>query len=85
MAEFVVTFFAGVFNRCYRNRRIGEFLKELHLTEGRNTGFRKIINALKNNGSPMPLFETDEARTSFATTLFIHPAFKKNTKDDMGE
>ena len=66
-----------VFNRCYRNRRIGEFLKELHLTEGRNTGFRKIINALKSNGSPLPLFETDEARTSFATTLFIHPAFKK--------
>ncbi len=26
-------------SRRYRNRRIGEFLKELHLTEGRNTGF----------------------------------------------
>ena len=24
-------------NRRYRNRRIGDFLKELHLTEGRNT------------------------------------------------
>jgi len=65
-----------VFNRCYRNRRIGEFLKEMHLTEGRNTGFRKIINALKHNGSPDPLFETDDARTFFATTLFIHPDFK---------
>lgn len=32
-----------VFNRRYRNRRIGEFLKEMHLTEGRNTGFGKIL------------------------------------------
>ena len=31
-----------VSNRRYRNRRIGDFLKELHLTEGRNTGFKKI-------------------------------------------
>lgn len=28
------------------NRRIGDFLKELHLTEGRNTGFKKILDAL---------------------------------------
>ena len=60
-----------VFSRRYRNRRIGEFLKEMHLTEGRNTGFRKIRNALRNHGSPEPLFETDEERTSFATTLFF--------------
>lgn len=64
-----------VFNRRYRNRRIGEFLKELHLTEGRNTGFGKILRAFEKNGSPKPLFETDDARTSFATTLFIHPGF----------
>lgn len=64
-----------VFNRRYRNRRIGEFLKELHLTEGRNTGFGKILRALEKNGSPKPLFETDDERTSFATTIFIHPGF----------
>lgn len=62
-------------SRRYRNRRIGEFLKELHLTEGRNTGFQKIIRALKANGSPMPIFETDEDRTYFLTTILIHPAF----------
>lgn len=28
-----------VSNWRYRNRKIGDFLKELHLTEGRNTGF----------------------------------------------
>ena len=60
-----------VYSRRYRNRRIGELLKEMHLTEGRNTGFRKIRNALRNNGSPEPLFETDEERTYFATTIFI--------------
>lgn len=64
-----------VFNRRYRNRRIGEFLKEMHLTEGRNTGFRKILNALDQNGSPKPIFETDPERLSFCTTLLIHPNF----------
>ena len=64
-----------VFNRRYRNRRIGEFLKEMHLTEGRNTGFRKILNALERNGSPKPIFETDPERLSFCTTLLIHPEF----------
>ncbi len=69
------------YSRRYRNRRIGEFLKEMHLTEGRNTGFRKIRNALKNNGSPEPLFETDDERTFFSTTIYIHPGFLKK-KDD---
>lgn len=43
-----------------RNRRIGEFLKELHLTEGRNTGFKKILDSIRANGSPLPEFETDD-------------------------
>ena len=57
----------------FRNRRIGEFLKELHLIQGGNTGFTKIINALAHNGSPLPLFETDEERLSFAVTIYKHP------------
>jgi len=64
-----------VYNRRYRNRRIGDFLKELHLTEGRNTGLKKILNALEHNGSPPPLFETDEDRLSFAVTLYQHLEF----------
>lgn len=64
-----------VSNRRYRNRRIGEFLKELHLTEGRNTGFTKILNALKTNGSPMPEFETDEEHSYFISRFFIHEGF----------
>ena len=48
-------------------------MKGLHLIEGRNTGFRKIINALKANGSPPPEFYTDEERLTFTVTLHIHP------------
>lgn len=62
-------------SRRYRNRRIGEFLKELHLTEGRNTGFRKILIALERNGSPLPEFETDEAHDYFITRLFLRKGF----------
>ena len=66
-----------VSNRRYRNRRIGDILKELHLTEGRNTGFGKILSALEENGSPKPEFETDEGHNYFITRLFIHNAFMK--------
>lgn len=66
-----------VISKRYRNRRIGDFLKELKLTEGKNTDFRKIRNALKNNGSPKPIFITDEERSLFITRLLIHPKFKK--------
>ncbi|MCL2453451.1 MAG: putative DNA binding domain-containing protein, partial [Alphaproteobacteria bacterium] len=46
-------------SRRYRNRRIGEFLKELDLTEGRSTGIPKILKVMAANGSPPPIFETD--------------------------
>ena len=55
--------------REYRNRRIGDFLKELHLTEGRGTGFPTIYKAMRNNGSPDPVFKTDDHSTYFLTTL----------------
>lgn len=56
--------------RRYRNRRIGEFLKELGLTEGRNTGVHKILKSLRENGSREPLFETDDDRLYFMITLY---------------
>ena len=62
--------------RKYRNCRIGEFLKELKLTEGRNTGIPKIKRALKNNGSKEPIFETNETRDYFITTIFMHSGFE---------
>ena len=51
------------------------FLKELHLTEGRNTGFKKILDAIKANGSPLPEFETDEYHDYFVSRFFIHDGF----------
>lgn len=60
-------------SRRYRNRRIGEFLKELDLTEGRSTGVPKILKVMAANGSPVPLFETDDDRLSFVIRLPSHP------------
>ena len=59
-------------SRRYRNRRIGEFLKELELAEGRSTGVPKILRAMRQNGSPEPVFESDEDRTWFLVRLPAH-------------
>jgi ATP-dependent DNA helicase RecG len=61
--------------RRYRNRRLGDFLKELELTEGRSTGIATIHKVLKENGSPLPYFNSDEDRTFLEVEIFIHPAF----------
>ena len=55
----------SLYSRRYRNRRLGEFLKELDLTEGRSTGIPTIQGALKKNGSSRAIIVTDEDRTSF--------------------
>jgi len=65
--------------RTYRNRRIGDFLKELHLTEGRCTGVPKIHKAMKTNGSPPAIFETDDECHYFLTILPIHPEATRKT------
>ena len=61
-------------SRRYRNRRIGEFLKELDLAEARSTGVPKIFRAMRQNGSPEPIFESDEDRTWFRVRL---PAYEQ--------
>lgn len=61
--------------RKYRNRRIGEFLKELDLSEKQSTGISKILKELHSNGSPEPKFETDDSRTYLITTIRIHEDF----------
>ena len=58
-----------------RNRRIGEFLKELGLAEGRLSGLRKVFQAMEINGSPVPRFEFDAQRTYFQATLPAHPEY----------
>lgn len=53
------------------NRRTGEFLKELDLTEGRSPGIPKILKVMQENGSPAIEFETDEERTFFLFRLLV--------------
>ena len=62
-------------SRRYRNRRLGEFLKELGLTEGRATGIPTIQRHLKENGSDRAIINTDEGRTYFLMDIPCHPAF----------
>ena len=59
-------------SKRYRNRRLGEYLKELDLTEGRSTGIPTIQNVLENNGSPRASIVTDEDRTFFRITIPCH-------------
>lgn len=61
--------------RIYRNRRIGDFLKELKLIEGRNTGFPNAFKALNENGSAYPRFEMNENREYLSVILPVHSYF----------
>ena len=72
-------------SRRYRNRRIGDYLKELKMVEGRNTGIPLILNAMKQNGSDLPVFKTDEDRSYFQVILPIHPVFLKGRDDSFSK
>lgn len=63
-------------SRRYRNRRIGDFLKELKLIEGRNTGIPTILRAMEKNGSDLPEFITDAERTYLTVILPVHKHFR---------
>jgi ATP-dependent DNA helicase RecG len=67
-------------SRRYRNRRVGEFLKELEMTEGRGTGIPKILREIKKNGSPEPIYHTVEDRTFFLVEFPVHPVFAETLK-----
>jgi len=56
-------------SRRYRNRRVGEFLKELEMTEGRGTGIPKMLREIRKNGSHQPIFHTDSDRTFFLSNF----------------
>lgn len=80
MDQFVI---GKVRARKYRNRRIGEFFKEIELSEKQGTGIPTILSELKKNGSPLPEFETDEDRTYLITTIKMRSGFEK--KNQMSE
>lgn len=58
-----------------RNRRIGEYFKELKHAEMRLAGLPKMYQAMEANGSPPPQFHFDESRTYFQATLPAHPEY----------
>lgn len=64
-------------SRRYRNRRLGDFLKEIDLTEGRSTGVPTIQEKLKFNGSPRATFESGEDRLTFLITIPVHEGCEK--------
>lgn len=65
---------------AYRNRRTGEYLKELELAEARFTGIPLVIESLERNGSPPLRILTDPLRTYFKAVLGIHPDFLEQAK-----
>lgn len=62
--------------RRYKNRRLGDFLKELGLTEGRATGIPTIQKHLRLNGNRPAIIETDNDRTYFLITIPCHEKFE---------
>lgn len=62
-------------SRYYRNKRLGEFLKELDLSEGKSTGIPTIQEELRNNGSPKARFFTDDDRRAVTVEIPIHQDF----------
>ena len=59
-------------SRRYRNRRLGDFLKEMELTEGRSTGIPTIQEELKRNGSPKAIVETNDERNFINVFIPVH-------------
>ena len=39
---------------------------------GRATGIPRILKVMATNGSPLPVFESDDERTSFVIRLPVH-------------
>ncbi len=69
-------------SRYYRNRRLGEFLKELDLSEGHSSGIPTIQEELERNGSPRAEFFTDADRRAMRIRIPIHPAFLEDVSSN---
>jgi len=74
----------------YRNRRLGDYLKELNLTEGRCTGIPTIQDELMRNGSDRATIETDAERSYFVIHIPCHKAMVReldieHLSDDNGD
>jgi ATP-dependent DNA helicase RecG len=59
-------------SRNYRNIKLGDWLKNIRLAEKYATGIPTIFQTLTENGSPPPLFWTDEPKSEFLVIIKIH-------------
>ena len=71
-------------SRRYRNRRLGDYLKELQLSEGRATGIPTIQDELRTNASEPARIETDEDRTYFLIEIPCREGFE-NAREPLNE
>lgn len=65
-------------SRRYRNRRLGDYLKELQLSEGRGTGIPTIQDELRRNGSSPAVIETNEDRSYFLIEIPCREGFESS-------
>jgi ATP-dependent DNA helicase RecG len=70
-------------SRNYRNLKLGDWLRNIRLAEKYATGIPTILSALEKNGSPKPLFWTDDNKSEFLVTIKIHED-TPYTEDNIG-
>lgn len=66
------------------NRRLGDYLQELQLSEGRATGIPTIQDELRKNGSEPARIETDEGRTYFLIEIPCRDGFENEMEAENG-
>lgn len=66
-------------SKRYQHRRIAEFLKELGIVEAKNTGYPRIVRKSIENGSPLPIIDTNEERDYVTVIIPINEYFNNNT------
>lgn len=69
--------------RRYRNRQIGNLLKELKLTEAKCTGIPLILKAMQKNGSPQPIFQSPGNREGLVVTIPVHESYLANDQPNI--
>ncbi len=66
------------------NRRLGDYLQELQLSEGRATGIPTIQDELRKNGSEPARIETDEGRTYFLIEIPCRDGYENEMDAENG-
>lgn len=67
-------------SRNYRNIKLGDWLKNIHLAEKYATGVPTIHQSLEENGSPKPQFWTDDVKSEFLVIFRVHENTPQQTE-----